>query len=107
MKETICWTCKNCTKCSWSKGIPVEGWKAEKTVVHVSKTCSYGSYLVKKCPEYIQDDKIKVTDSNLAKLLNITFNNFRNTSLAEIRRLLSEKGYKLYIIQKERYIKKN
>lgn len=66
-RNTLCWSCANaCGGCSWSDGsfTPVEGWTADET--HL--LCDRGqwrdkivsSYLVKKCPKYINDkDKYK------------------------------------------------
>jgi len=52
-KEQICWTCKNaCGGCSWSRNLtPVEGWKAEKTIV---RGCgpAFESYSIEYCPQY-------------------------------------------------------
>lgn len=61
MKKTkgqLCWTCKNaCGGCSWSKNFqPVEGWKAEKTLV-VGAGPEYESYSISECPKYEKEVK--------------------------------------------------
>lgn len=61
-KETICWGCKNYAKCSWNKGIPVEGWDAEPTSFYdryKGDTRLVRSYCVKACPMFEADDEIE------------------------------------------------
>lgn len=53
-KETLCWDCKNSGGgCSWSKSFePVEGWDAEKSIIHSRSYRPYESYYVKSCPKF-------------------------------------------------------
>lgn len=54
-ERTICWECeKTCGGCSWSERFePVEGWEAVKTVDSTGDE----SYLVRKCPEFVREDR--------------------------------------------------
>jgi hypothetical protein len=59
---TLCWKCaKACGKCSWSNGTfePVEGWKAERSLImvrnHDRAVHEIESYFVEECPEFIDD----------------------------------------------------
>jgi hypothetical protein len=47
-KDTKCWQCKHAGFCRK----PIDGWDAEKTVVHNSDGTSYDSWLVKECPNF-------------------------------------------------------
>lgn len=71
-RETLCWRCKKAVLgCSWSEKFePVEGWDAEPTTIrnsrhYRSKTTGRienivkitGSYCVKSCPLFEEDDR--------------------------------------------------
>lgn len=60
VKPTLCWSCdKACGLCAWSHdGKPVDGWTAEKTVVHSHRVES-NSYHVIACPEYQRERRRK------------------------------------------------
>lgn len=100
-QETLCWGCRNCTRCSWADGIPVKGWEATPTVVH---DCDgeYKSYIVRKCPLFEPDAKQEVTVRDMAAILKCSnttiFRILRGTrGEMRLRVKLKGKGYKLYI----------
>lgn len=53
--EQICWHCKNaCGGCSWSRSLtPVNGWLADPIIIKDS-VGDISSYIIKKCPEFIE-----------------------------------------------------
>lgn len=55
--NSLCWQCKRAYGlCSWSDRFkPVKGWEAEPTIVKGHKEEDIKSYVVKKCPLFIQD----------------------------------------------------
>lgn len=65
--ETLCWKCKNYTKCSWYKTFtPVEGWEAEKTKLKISENHYVDSYKVISCPMFEQTIKApQATDNSV------------------------------------------
>lgn len=100
-KETLCWSCKNCTRCSWADGIPVKGWTATPTVVH-DHDGDYNSYLVTKCPYFKEDTKRGVTGAEIAQILGRTRGAVARAlrahgSTVQLRGQLRGKGYKLHI----------
>ena len=72
-KDSLCWDCKRaCGKdqCSWAARFePVSGWNAEQNEL---------GFLVTSCPQYIEDDRIEVTNSveEIVKILGITQRTF-------------------------------
>ena len=70
-KETLCWTCQNFSKCSWSEGVPINGWKAKPTKVKNKNEngilTHIDSFLVEKCPEYEKDKMYKTTMKYIQK----------------------------------------
>ena len=100
-KETICWDCQNCTRCSWADGIPVKGWTATPTVIHDYEGY-IDSFLVEKCPLFKQDDKKKVTIEEMARILGRGVNGVTRYASGKggrifLRSGLREKGYKLIV----------
>lgn len=107
-KETICWGCQNFSKCSWSKGVPVEGWDATPTKFidkyGLSDPIEVNSFIVNSCPQFKADTKQRVSVSKIAKIINISpetiFRLSRNQCKRKyLRDLLKEKGYMLYIYE--------
>lgn len=105
-KETICWGCQNFSKCSWSKGVPVENWDATPTMVlnydgkenlHIVE-----SYCVNSCPQFKADAKQRTSVREIAKIIGKYIRTvFRYLASKEktlyLRELLKQKGYKLHI----------
>ena len=57
MERTLCWDCANATNpdvCPWANAQPVDGWKAEETVVG-NHSLRYDSFQVKECPLFKRD----------------------------------------------------
>lgn len=102
-QETICWGCKNCTRCSWADGIPVKGWTATKTIVR-DHCGDFESYLVTDCPQFKGDTKMQVTKDDIARIVGIkryTIDRYLSTKggIIFVRGWLKEKGYKLYVYE--------
>lgn len=57
-KEQLCWRCqKACGACNWSKHLlPIEGWEATEVVIK-DFMGDFTSYKIKKCPEFICDER--------------------------------------------------
>lgn len=104
-KETLCWGCANYSKCSWSKGIPVENWEATPTKITnrdggIPHTID--SFFVHSCPQYIADARQTTSVKQIATIVGkhertiarLLVNKERTRHLCE---LLKEKGYILYI----------
>ena len=95
-KETLCWNCKRAcgaNKCTWAECFrPVAGWDAEKTEL---------GYLVKSCPQYIEDDEIEVTTSTkeIAKIIGVNLRTFF--------RWLEKKRNAIKFINEKYLLKKN
>lgn len=106
-KETLCWGCQNYSKCSWSRGIPVENWEATPTTfidkygnAEDDGTIEVHSFVVHKCPQYIPDTIQKTTINEIAKIVGVNkrtlYRHFQDTEKSkEILKRLREKGYKL------------
>lgn len=97
-KKSLCWDCSNFSKCEWSKGKPIENWVAEKTTF---KDCErvVNSYLVKDCPYFEKDKKVRVSISSLCDIIGET--KYKITYLykhhyKDLLKLVEEKGYKLF-----------
>ena len=99
-KETLCWGCRNCTRCSWADGIPVKGWEATPTIVH---DCDgdFKSFIVTKCPLFKADAKQEITTGDIADILgcqrDTVFKILKRKGEAFLKEKLKEKGYILYI----------
>lgn len=50
--STLCWECKNITKCEWSVGEPVPDWEAIPTKILLQANETINSYIVVKCPKF-------------------------------------------------------
>ena len=95
MKETICWTCKFCTRvtlpnpnyknnnnenkffiCPWvTQYKPVPGWSATETKLKVAPKQTIDSYLVHECPYYVADLEAKIaamTPKEIAAKLEVS-----------------------------------
>lgn len=111
MKETICWTCKNYAKCSWSRGVPVEGWDATPTICdfvirdgEVERAIE--SFCVHSCPCYEDEGKMLLSAKDLARFLGV---NVKTVYLRHeqpygeylLKAATEAKGYKLYISGKK------
>jgi len=104
-KETICWDCKNYSRCSWSRGKPVKGWKAtptefidklgnEKRIVR--------SFLVEDCPHFKAGAR-RVTIKEISQIIGKKERTIFRTIIRKGRGflfdLLEEKGYKLRVYE--------
>lgn len=108
-KETICWDCRNYSRCSWSRGKPVKGWKATPTefvdnlgggeirVVH--------SFLVEECPHFKADRKRRVLFKDIAEIIGANertaYRIKQRKGIGRIKDLLAKKGYKLHVCKGE------
>ena len=100
-EETLCWFCRNCTRCSWADGIPVKGWTATPTVVR-DFNGDFNSYLVEKCPLFKEDTKETATMEDIARVLGKAHGTVVRALSTRggtifVRGWLKEKGYKLII----------
>lgn len=104
-KETICWGCQNFAKCSWARGVPVEGWDATPTKI---RHCTNGnveitsSYCVHSCPQFKADAKQRVSVKTIGDIVNKDKRTiFRYLADKKkrlyLRELLRDKGYILHI----------
>lgn len=74
--DTICWECGN-TRCSWAKGIPVEGWTAEQCEYKL-QTRKETSYIVYSCPEFKKEKKkIKANDALIEAIVKSIARDFK------------------------------
>ena len=105
-KETICWDCRNYSRCSWSRGKPVKGWKATPTLIvnkgiDGEKARITRSYLVEECPHFKHDKKRSVLYRDLAKIIGVSERSAHRIKMTKgigrIKDLLAEKGYKLHV----------
>lgn len=105
-KDTLCWECKNFSKCDWSKGKPIKDWVAIPTkfkdVLEGEETLIQHSYCVIDCPQFIPDDLRMVTLQELSDLLHISsrtlfrwFNSVTGTK--RLITLLKTHGYRLHV----------
>lgn len=120
MRETICWTCKNYAKCSWSRGVPVEGWDATPTICDIlirngEPERYIESFCVHSCPCYEDEDKMLLSAKELARFLGVgaaTVYLRHKQPYGELllQAMVEEKGYKLCDISgkkiKKYYLKK-
>lgn len=108
-KETICWDCQNYSRCSWSRGIPVKGWKATPTkfkdVCGGKETVIVNSFLVEDCPHFKPDKKRRVLFKDIAKIIGVgerkAYRIKQRKGVGRIKDLLAEKGYKLRVYKGE------
>ena len=108
-KVTICWDCQNFSRCSWSRGKPVKGWKAIPTRIeniidgylHITD-----SFLVEDCPQFKADKKRRVYVKDIADIIGVNKRTiYRLVNYSGHKRLgamLKEKGYKLHVYKEER-----
>ena len=103
-KETICWNCKNYSRCSWANGIPVKGWKATPTKIeNIIGGYLYitDSFLVEACPQFKADDKRIASMKELAGIVGISeryiYTFIYNKGYGALINKLKEKGYKLTV----------
>ena len=56
-QPTLCWSCAKAVRgCDWSREfIPIKGWNAIPTELHVNRTDCCKSFLVLSCPEFVRD----------------------------------------------------
>lgn len=67
--HTLCWDCGRAGACSWSRGIPVEGWTAEKHIINGTESeRRVESFTVLDCPEYESFVKIDPCDEGIENL---------------------------------------
>ncbi len=104
-EQTLCWSCKNFSKCSWSFGVPVKGWKAKPSKYYERNgkrpyvLIEVESYLVLSCPQFAEDAR-RTTRAKLCELLGKEERWVRRQLAldgSEIHELLKEKGYKLIV----------
>lgn len=64
---TLCWECaKACGGCDWSReNNPVPGWNAVSVKISISHNNYVDSFIVKNCPEYNGDGRIRKEDVNV------------------------------------------
>ena len=57
--KSLCWNCDRATGfCPWSREFePVQGWVANKTIVHQSRKINFESYDVIYCPLFEPDPR--------------------------------------------------
>ncbi len=104
-KETLCWSCQNFSKCSWSRGVPVENWDATPTIIKDNSNNvikEIHSYCVHSCPQFEADLLQRVSTQEIAGVINKSRNTvFRclktRRETKRLREMLAAKGYKLYI----------
>lgn len=108
-KETLCWGCQNYAKCSWAKGVPVEGWDATPTtfIDKYGNAADNGiievhSYIVNKCPQYIPDTIRKTTIKEIASLVGCYWRTihrwFKDSEKSKkVIAALKDKGYLLRV----------
>ena len=102
-KETLCWDCRNCTRCSWADGIPVKGWTATPTSV-ADCDGDYASFFVTQCPQFKADTKKQVTTEDMARILGKTKGEIIYTlrcksGVIYLRSWFGEKGYRLRVFE--------
>ena len=98
-ERTLCWRCQNYSTCSWSRGKPVKGWKAEKVVIDIRQGYPINSYRVTKCPEFKQDKVYYVTGREIAEILGLaksTVSHLLNRRREYVESELKKRGFKLH-----------
>lgn len=92
--ETLCWDCQRAIGgCSWAhRGKPVEGWKAEPTIIHESDG-DFDSYLVVSCPKFKPDKKQYISTEKICAMLGICSSTYLRRTVREVTAMLREKGY--------------
>lgn len=104
-KETICWDCQNYSRCSWSRGTPVKGWKATPTKYKDvygggNDAIIVRSFLVEECPHFKADRKQRTTIKEISGILGKSersvYRLISNKGVHRLKDLLKEKGYILY-----------
>lgn len=104
-KATICWGCQNFSKCSWSRGVPVENWEATPTEI-INRNGKFveieTSYCVHSCPQFKADTKQGATVRQIGDIVNKSMRTmFRwladKEKTKRLRKMLKDKGYILHI----------
>lgn len=87
-KSQLCWNCKNCNdNCCWIRELkPVNGWKAKKTTIinrYKKNTIKEtNSYQIMKCPDFIIENPVKLSNREICKILKVSERNFyRNKNM--------------------------
>ena len=108
--ETICWRCQNFSKCSWSKGKPVDGWKATKTIIKNNLGYTIDevqSYCVHECPQFVEDELLEIRLIDIAEILGLkSMQTFRLARKRpnEIKARMLLKGYEfVYHDKRDKY----
>lgn len=93
--ETLCWKCDNCTdgsKCEWALGRPVKGWEATPTAYPDSGFITH-SFMVTKCPKYVEARRYEMTLSQLCRKFNVARNTTPAIVIKRVSERLQENGY--------------
>ena len=111
-EQTLCWRCANFTKCSWSLGVPVEGWTAEPTEIRDRIGTTYErvikSYLVRDCPRFEADKELQCTAKMVGAIIGyepakVATLARRKGGLKEIEAELLKRGYSLRVLDSATY----
>ena len=102
--DTLCWGCQNFSKCSWSRGVPIEGWDATPTIIneiHNGNVVNTPSFCVHSCPQFVADKIRELRSEDVLEILGIKMTTFYTNmrmpkGREKILKELREKGYKLY-----------
>ena len=111
-KETLCWSCQNFAKCSWSRGVPVENWDATPTK-YIDK-CEgresrvVESFIVNKCPQYLADKLRRSSTNEIGKLVGLNWRtvvrHFADAKKSKkLLKKLEKQGYKLRVFPHDDY----
>lgn len=97
-KNTLCWECRNFSKCSWSKGKPVEGWVAKPTTIKNGNYPDIETFLVLECPKFIPEKFSSYSYKEIGEIIG-KGREYVATLLSknpyELEKLLREKGFSL------------
>lgn len=90
-EKQLCWSCKlACGHCPWSSTFePVPGWTAIKQ--------RNGTYEIKKCPLYKQDDKRSITVEQMGVMLGCTGRAVSRRTSLYLKREFENLGYQLFV----------
>ena len=92
IEKTLCWKCKNSVKCEWSKGKPIDDWNAEPVMITNKDGTKFKTFFVRDCPQFEQDDLIRVSYKEISEILGET-REHNNRTLAQINVKLKDIGY--------------
>ena len=95
-KETLCWECDNAVgKCSWIEDFePIPNWDATPTKIDNNDGKILDSFLVHECPLF-KPDRIFISVNRLARKLNMSIRDFKNTDIDFIEKEVNKLGYEL------------